>query len=449
MSQKSLKAATNDGIAWALMIGFGEVFLSAYAIYLGASPFQIAVLAGVTASVPAIAQLLGLRLMHFIESRRKLILAASALQAFSLIPIALVALTTGADSASLMIFLASLYFFFGATGVPAWNSLIGDLVPQETRGTYFGGRNKKIALASLLALITAGPILSTFKQISLEAVGFLSIFLIAAVARFISVYWLARYEDPPQPKSENAYFSFYRFISRTAHSNFAKFAWFVCLMLGALFICGPFFSLYLLKELGFSYSQFTFLSACLIVSQFLTLSHWGSLTDRFGNKSILFCASIGISIAPILWTFSTSFYYLIFVHLFSGFVWSGFNLSAANFLFDAVTPAKRARCAAYQSILNGAFSLAGSMLGSFLISHPLPLIKESLPDLGHKADYYLIMYVSAFIRCAVLAFFWAKIREVREVEAISHKDLIFKIINLRALNGSGFSFYSKNKNKSD
>ncbi len=449
----SLRFAIYDGIAWALMIGLAEAFFSAYAIFLAATPAQIAILAAYPTIIPAIAQLTGVKLMSYYSSRKALCVRATVMHALGLLPIALIGVVfyseqgyaANGHAARFLLLFAAIYFFFGALGNPAWNSLIGDLVPANSRGAFFSLRNKKISYASFTALIMAGPTLAYFHHINLEAWGYLVIFMTALVARLVSGYWLSHYEDPELKKSDSDYFSFYDFIRRTPHSNFAKFAWYVCLMLAAQFICGPFFSVYLLRELQLSYTEFTCLSASLILAQVLTLSHWGKLSDSLGNKIILFAASVGICLAPVIWTFSTNFYYLIFVHMYSGFVWSGFNLAAANFLFDAVTPAKRARCAAYQSVMNGFFCLCGALLGGYLMSHPIPEFTAFFAEAGDRAKYFFIMYLSAAIRVAIILVFWKKIMEVREVENVSGKELVFKIINIRAISGISFGFDSRTR----
>lgn len=443
----SLRFAIYDGIAWALMAGFGETFLSAYAIFLHANPTHLALLGAFPAFIPAFSQMLGVKLLAWTPSRRKITTITAALQAVSWLPLAFlgIAFSSGSNAPNYLLLLASIYFFFGGLGAPAWNSLIGDLVPNDNRGAYFGLRSRRMGYATLTALLIAGPLLTLFQTAGYSSLGFALLFIIAASCRSISAYWLSRYEDPIAEKSANAYFSFWEFLKRTPYSNFTKFVVFVSLINFGLSICGPFFSLFILKELQFSYAQFTVLSACMIAAQILTLQHWGSLSDRFGNKAILFIAAPGITLAPLLWIVSQSFWWLIFIHLYSGFLWAGFNLSATNFLFDAVTPAKRARCAAYQSILNGTAMLLGSLSGSYLLSHPLEFLHPRFDELGHKIDYFILFGGSFCIRLMVVAYFWKLIKEVREVEVIAHKDLVFRVIQVKALNGILFGFDTKKR----
>ena len=48
---------------------------------------------------------------------------------------------------------------------------------------------------------------------------------------------------------------------------------------------------------------------------------------------------------------------------------AGFYLSVANFLFDAVTTAKRARCVAYYNTLTNIGLVVGAVLGGYIVKH--------------------------------------------------------------------------------
>src|SRR5690606_13056435 len=137
-------------------------------------------------------------------------------------------------------------------------------------------------------------------------------------------------------------------------SNFARFVYFVSLINFGVNIATPFFAVYMLRDLQFSYMEYTIVTATNTVTQFLTMQYWGQISDQFGNKKILNVCGYGVAFSPILWLFGDAMWYLLLIQVFAGLVWAGFNLAAANFMFDAVTPPKRARCAAYQAMVNGA-----------------------------------------------------------------------------------------------
>jgi MFS family permease len=140
-----------------------------------------------------------------------------------------------------------------------------------------------------------------------------------------------------------------------------------------------------------------------------------------------------------MWLVSNHWVYLAAIQFYSGFMWAGFNLAAANFMFDAVSAPKRARCAAYQALVNGAFVCAGTLLGGFLagnVASPLP----ALPWLPNPASPLLFLFfLSGIVRVFAAAYFLPRVREVREVERIRHRELVFRVAQIRALSGISFS----------
>ena len=91
----------------------------------------------------------------------------------------------------------------------------------------------------------------------------------------------------------------------------------------------------MLKDLGFSYLQFTAVTAAELIASFLTMGLWGRMIDDNGTKNVLYISGLLTPLIPFFWLFSNNFYYLLIVEAFSGVAWAGFNLSSSNFIFDA------------------------------------------------------------------------------------------------------------------
>jgi MFS family permease len=86
---RSLRHSVRDGGAYAVMLGFGETYFSAFAVFLKASTAQIGFLASVPALLASFAQLLSAWLGHTFGNRKAIILLGAGLQAFIWIPMAL------------------------------------------------------------------------------------------------------------------------------------------------------------------------------------------------------------------------------------------------------------------------------------------------------------------------------------------------------------------------
>jgi MFS family permease len=335
-----------------------------------------------------------------------------------------------------------LYQGTNGTVVPAWNSLIGDLIPARTRGRFFGRRNRSTGISTFISLLLAGITLHFFEKAGISEVGFLVTFSAAFLARLNSVRWLLRYEDPEFSISPDQVFTFRQFLKRSPHSNFAKFVFFVGAINLSVAFSAPYFTLYMLRDLRFSYVEFTIVTAVSTITQFLTFRYWGGISDTFGNKKILNLCGWGVALVPLLWLVSTNIPYLMLIQVYGGLVWSGFNLASANFIFDAVTPPKRARCVAYQGLVNGVFVFIGSIAGGFTASHlPLSLSLGSW-TWGPPSMLPVIFFISGLMRLMASGIFLRRFEEVRPVEPVKHRELIFRISHIKAITGATFSLFT-------
>ncbi|MBN1103185.1 MAG: MFS transporter, partial [Deltaproteobacteria bacterium] len=285
----SLRASIGDGASHAVMMGCGENYLGPFGIFLRATTLQVGLLATLPQLFGALMQWFGAHKMDRIRSRRRAIVAGAATQALTLIPMALIPFLFGKTSLSILCLLALMIVYHGANGtvVPVWNSLIGDLVPAGIRGRFFGHRNRLTGMSTFIALMLAGLTLHVFERRGLPAVGFLIIFSVAFLARLNSVRWLSKYDDPEFQVSAEQIFTFRQFLRRSPHSNFAKFVFFFAAINFGVAFSAPYFALYMLRDLRFSYVEFTAVTGVATITQFLTFRYWGGLSDRFGNKKIL------------------------------------------------------------------------------------------------------------------------------------------------------------------
>jgi MFS family permease len=401
---------------------------------------QLAFLASLPAAIGALGQLLGLWVLQFLRTRRALIASAVLINAIVWIPIAILSLMLAPSHLAVWCLLGLLVIYYASGGFagPAWNSLMGDMVPEDIRGSYFGLRNRSIGMFTFISMLAAGQLLHLSNIISAPEVGYLVIFCIAGLSRMLSTYWLQKYDDPPHLTSHHHYFSFWQFIRRAPSSNFARFVIYVAIINGAVAFSGPFFTVYMLRDLQLTYFEFTLVAGASVLVQFLTMQYWGKLADLFGSKKMMNILSFGVVLAPALWLGGDSLFYIILVQFFSGAVWAGFNLAAATFLFDAVTPAKRARCTAYQAVMNGTLVTIGAVLGGLCVEI-LPS-SVALPgwEWSPKSPLLFLFIISALVRLLAAIIFLPRFREVSEVEPIKHFELLFRITGLRPISGVSF-----------
>jgi MFS family permease len=417
--RKSLKYSIMDGSFYSAMVGFGESFFSAFAVFLQANNFILGLLGSLPQTLGSLSQLLSTKLMGLFKSRKKMVCTFALLQGIMYIPIALLFFFGEMKAIYLVIFVC-LYFIFGMILGPAWNSWMGDLVDKEERGAYFGRRNKITGFASFITFIIAGYLLQLFSGgTTIEYVGFFLLFGIAFASRVASFIYLTKKYEPRFEINHESRFSFIDFVKDSFSRSFNRFVLYLSLMNLSVYVAAPFFTVYMLKDLHFNYAAFTIITATSILVKFLMMPVWGKITDKHGTRKVLTITGILMPFSPLLWLFSNDFLYLIMAQVYSGFVWAGFEIASFNYIFDATTPQKRPTCVAYFNVLNGIMIFIGAMLGTLLVKY------NNL----FWSVYLLVFLVSFILRITVSTLFLPFLKEFRRVENISYKDLMLKVIS--------------------
>jgi MFS family permease len=295
-----------------------------------------------------------------------------------------------------------------------------DIVTKDS-GHYFGIRNKIVGAVALISLLIGGFVLDYFKQTKVF-IGFAIIFGFCFIARAISAYLLSKHHEPEFKLEKGYYFSLRQFIKKIPESNFGKFVLFVCLVQMATAIASPFFAVYMLKNLNFSYTTYILVVISSSLSSLLFMPVWGKFADKYGNLRIIQICGFFTPFVPLVWLASplvSNFnpnlliYYLLFMEFLSGAVWAGFNLTTVNFIYDAVTRQRVALCIAYFNFLVGIGVFVGAGLGGLIASMDFVIFGVS--------SILFVFLLSFIARMGVYLLMISKIKEVREVEKFDKK----------------------------
>jgi MFS family permease len=403
--KKSLWYSFWDGIYAAIQMGFVEQFVTPLALFLGAGNVAIGFLNFVRNSFVSIVQVFSADLTKLVRSRKKLVTTAVFLTALLWLPTYLLPFYCGQYKVLVFIILFTITSAFNSLATPAWASMMSQHIPPRKRGAYFGWRGMVLGLVYCAALLMGGVLLSYLQNISLS-LAFGVLMALASLTRFLSWYNLTKMFEPPARQQPTHYFSLWQFMKQARQSNFARFT-FLCaaFMLGVAMVA-PFFAVYILNDLHFSYFQYTLLVLAASLTTYGTQQYWGVLADKYGNIKIIRLTSLLISLIPLLWIFSTDLYYLIMVQLLAGLMWAGFNLTTGNFIYDVAVAGKRERCLSYYNFFSGIGLGVGALIGGYFYRY-LP------PWLGFS--FYLSLILSGFIRVGAAVLLNLFVKEVRSV----------------------------------
>jgi MFS family permease len=422
-----------DGLFQAITQGGGEHYLSAFALFLHATPFHLSVLSAIPQLLGTWAQLISVKVSHWFPNRKSQVFWGIIGQSIAWVPILALPLLWPELGPWLLIGGVALYFIFTHFTSPAWNSLITDLLQSNERGMYFAKRSRVMAMASFLALCLGGVLLSFCEQRQLLWLGFAVMFLAAGLCRSASALSLMKVTHLPHHELGDNPTGFRTFLRTDVSKSFRQFLLFSGFMHLAALVAGPFFVIYILQDLHFPYWQYGTWLAAGIIGQFLTLPAWGQFGDRFGNKALLTFTGLLVAVLPMLYLLSTAWPFLLIVNFFGGVVWAGLGLGLNNYVFDAVQPTDRAKAVAVSSIVNALGWAMGTMIGSWLIGAVPATLELGTYTLAPASNLPFIFFLSGVLRLAVSLTLLRTFHEPREVEHRAHLRLLWELPLLKPL----------------
>lgn len=430
LKSKAKKLSIKEGSAFSVSEGAGMRYITPFALAINSSNSQIGLLSSIPSLLGNFSQIYSTRLMKTF-SRKHIVFTGALLQAFMWLFLILLGLLFFVFNVKsyiipiLLIFIYTILTTFGSFIVPAWTSWMRDIVTKDS-GIYFGKRSKICGFFVLVSMLFAGLVLDYFKNISIFW-GFVVLFLAAFISRMISAFLFKKKYEPEFKFDDKYYFSFFQFIQRMVHNNFGKFVLFISIMSLATSIASPFFAVYMLKEIDFSYTMWITTVMASTLSSLLFFPILGKLIDKYGCIKMLKISGIFTPMIPFLWVISVLliknrfllFFSITFIEGFSGFIWAGFNLAASNFVYDAVTRQRMVLCVAYFNFLNSIGIFIGATLGGIFASFDF-----SFFGLSPLLFIFLLSGLARLITYAALSHEINEVRPVKDFKVNEFKNII-------------------------
>lgn len=369
--ESSLRRSIKDASAWAVMQGAAGNHIPTFVVLERVGLTYLAAVTAFPFLIGALAQWWAANVTDRAASRNRVIVPTAAAQALIWLPMSM-ALFLPFDTFGywLMLVMYVLFIGLGNFAVPPWQSVMGDIVPAATRGRYFGLRAGIAGSVLMASFFLAGQWISyceTHRSFSLLGLsgrnsGFLLLFLLGCAARLVSAWYLGRIYEPPYRPRPVDRFTLLDFVRRAPRAHFGRFVFYCTLMHVGIGGLNPFVGWYAMDQLGRSASVFAAVATVQFLMAFASQPLWGRLIDRIGSKRVLSIAGLGLMLTPALMIAARQVPMLIIAQAYDGLLIGAFQIAMQNYMMEAVTPPKRARCAAYQSL----FLSTAQAIGAFI-----------------------------------------------------------------------------------
>ncbi|MDA8142307.1 MAG: MFS transporter [Desulfobacteraceae bacterium] len=312
----------------------GGAFLTGFALSLGMNDLMI----GVLLAIPFIVTLFQIPGSYFIcrKGRRKsLAYWTATISRLLWLPLLVIGLLPF-ESSGWHPFLVLACFLvlqaFSSVSYIAWISWTSDLVPDEIRGTFFGVRNMLCGAAGIASVLIFGNLLDILKaDFGRTTLIFGVPFGCAVIFGLMSSHFLKRIPDVLEARFDCKSF-WQELLGPFRDQIFRRYLVFALCWNFSVHMATPFFFLYFLRELKYSYGFIAMLTTIAALVDLFAVRFWGTISDRVKNKAVIQLTGWGVAFLPALWALVRPQDLLlpIVIQVLSGGFWAGVGLCTSN-----------------------------------------------------------------------------------------------------------------------
>ncbi len=410
-------------------ITFGMVMFTVTGIPVGAPAFTGFIrllgagdlLYGIVMALPVmggVAQVLASFYIERTGKRKSIFLIFGFIHRLLWIPVALIPLSSSGLSREGKIWLITLLITIGSIASSivsvSFMSWIGDLIPTDIKGRFFGKRAAISAFMGAATGLAIGKILDSGSGLG----TFAAVLSVAAFMGALDIMCFIWVKHPPMAiRHEDI--SFRKIIREPFRDrNYMKFILFVSAWSFGFNIPAPFFYVYMIEYLNMGYFKIALFAQ--VFGSLLTIlfvSRLGRLIDSFGSKPVMkMCCTISISL-PVLWIFATpaSYNIILFINMAAGIINAGYELTVLNLSIWLAPEKNRSAYIATYALVNSVIGIAiAYIVGGLLMEVLRPLLNDlSIPFiLGQELNAFHILFIlSGLLRAMALLFLHSGFKE--------------------------------------
>jgi MFS family permease len=296
-------SVAEGGLATAMGSLFSGVFLTGFALTMGASRLQIGILFALPA-LCGVAQLAGSYWIERFGQCKRLCVAASLASRLLYLPVLLVPLLATGLSAEAKVWwiigLMAASNILGALAGVAWLTWIKALVPVDRIVPFFGQRNLVNTALSFAVCLAAGALVDYLGNgLSDKLPGFAMVFAAAMACGLVSWAIMARIPAAEAPAKTKT-LPFHRTLAAPLRDgNYRLVVFFYTLWNFAVNLAAPFFPVFFIQKLGLPLWYVIALGTLSSLAGMAANNFWTRVAHRFGLKPVVLVATLGDALFPL------------------------------------------------------------------------------------------------------------------------------------------------------
>jgi MFS family permease len=383
-----------------IAILYGGYFFTGLLLLLGASDAYMGYITIVTYAGNLVAIFSPLIIERFARRKQMLLISRSVYYLLLLGFITVVpflGISNGARLSIIMtvIALVNLISALTGSGMSVWHL---QSLPESVRSSFFSNLNMIIGVLNMILLNIAGLFADYFKAHGNELFGITLLRLAACLFAFIEIYNLSRIKEYPYPKHNTKMSLIDIFKNPLKNKRYRAVMAVIVIWTLAATLPGPFYQVYLIKDLKISYSFLSVVNLLNVPVLLIAMPIWGRVVSRFGDVklfpmlaafiSLHYLSLTMVTINNYQWLYPTTvFYYFILA--------AGITQVASLMPYKYIPDVNQSNFLSFYGTISTVAALLGTLLGQRFV---IATEKVDLNFLGIQiGNKQLIMFVTGIV----------------------------------------------------
>ncbi len=383
----------------------GGNFFTGFLLILNADDAFIGLITVIMMAGNLLQVLSPLLLERFLSRKRLLISIRIIIHIFNIVLIGLIPYLGFTDNIKLAVVVViqlsvSLMNSISSPGFSVWHI---KSIPEGIRSKYFSMLTVSNSIFINTLILTASAIADKFKSTGDALQGLLILRIIALAFMGLDIYFLFRVKEYPNVQDSEFTKIGNILLSTFKDKKYMRTIWISCLWSFTANIPGPFFSIYLLKDLGVSYSYINVINMLNIPVLILLTPFWARRiqhTSWFETLSVsmgfYLISYIGLSFVNA----TTMFLYPVFM-IFAFIFAPGITLTLANIPYINIPENNQTRYISFFSAMNSLAALIAITLSrKFILS--TAALRFNLLGIEMQNKQYVLLITALLMLMAVI-----------------------------------------------
>ena len=289
------------------------------------------------------------------------------------------------------------------------NNWLISLVKKERLGRYLGLKDSMTLVASTGGSLILSKILDAYRFADQEILGFRIIGILCIGICVVDITCLTLIREPENVKHVEPLNIRKAIQMPLTDQNYRNILIFFLLWSVASNFASPFFSIYMLENLGLSYFYITVMNMVASVARIAAANLWGKAAESYSWRLVTLGSIFMLGVAYIGWGLLTKencIYWLPVVQAVSGVAWGGINIATFRMQFAFAPLEHRVSYVSFCSTMVGFVGFFSSMLGSTFVA-----LAKDIRILNIPVDNIQMVFILSAFGIIASALYSRKIKE--------------------------------------